>query len=103
MNKNEITLCGRIGSTFKEGRSVNGNRYIAMAMEIDNKGEFRNVVHILCFKAPVIDYLKKMKVREGTPIIVFGGVGSWGDEIKGTQIVQNAVFARQIYVIKTQA
>ena len=102
---NEVTLCGRIGSTYKERRSKSGQTYIAFAMEVETKerSSFRNIVHILCFRKPVVDYLKKLNVHEGTPVIVFGNVGSWGDEVKGTRIIQNAVYANKIYVIKTQA
>lgn len=98
---NHITLCGRVGSSYKDGRSKSGNDYIAFAMEIETRTEFRSVVHILCFNKDVIDYLRRLKVHEGTPIIVFGGVSSWASEIKGQRIIQNGVFAERIYVIKT--
>jgi len=101
MQKNDTTLVGRIGQTFKEGKSKQGRRYIAFAVEIETKTSFKNVIHVLCFREVVINYLKGLKVHEGTPVIVFGSLGSWRDEIKGSVIVQNAVFADKVYVIKT--
>lgn len=109
MDRNDCRFVGRIGSSFKEGKTQNGGSYIWFPLELEAKANasstdnnFRQSIHIMCFKKHVIDYLKRIRAHQGNTVVIFGFVSSFPDEIKGKNVVVNAINANEIYVVQTR-
>ena len=110
MDRNEIILVGRIGAKIKSGTTVNGDAYIWMPIYIENNrnanttdnNRYQNI-NVMCYKPNVIKYLDKVHAHRGSKVIVFGFVSSFSKEIKGKEIIANAINANEILVIKTKA
>ena len=79
MDRNDCRFVGRIGERMKKGKTVNGE-----------------------FKPAVIKYLEKLKVHVGTPIIAFGFVSTYTDELKGVTLKSNGINCNECYVIQTR-
>jgi len=108
-NRNQLTLVGRIGAAFKEGKTQAGGTYIWFPLEVESKqtansteNNQRQSIHIMCFRKPVIDYLKSVKAHSGCIVIIFGFISSFPDEVKGKAVRVNAVNANEIYVVQTR-
>ena len=108
MDKNIVILQGRIGSVLKESKTQNGGTFMYFGLDIESKANatstennYRQTLKIMCFKPKVIEYLKKVKAHTGTPVIVFGFMSSFYDEVHGKQVLVNALNANEVYVIKT--
>lgn len=109
LNRNDCRFVGRIGSKKKDGKTVNGDAYIYFELEIEarsNANSTENNYHqripIMCFKPNVINYLKKVKARTGTPVVVFGFVSTYTDELKGITLKNNGINANEVYVVQTR-
>ena len=109
MDRNDIRLVGRIGERIKTGRTQNGGEYVWFPLEIEaranassTENNFRQKIHVMCFKKPVIDYLRRVELKQGQGVVIFGFVSAFPSEIKGKSILVNAINANEIYVIKTK-
>ena len=109
MDRNESILVGRVGSKIKEGKTQKGDTYIWFSLEIEAKtnatstdNNYHQNINIMCFRKPVIDYVKKVNMRIGCTVVVFGFVSSFVYEYKGKTIASNAINGNEIYVVKTR-
>lgn len=109
-DRNQLTLVGRIGGAFKEGKTKNGETYIYFSLELQPKQTQNStennqdqVLHIMCFRKQVIEYLRKVKAHTGNYVVIFGFVSSFPDTIKGKDIRVNAINCHECYVLKTKA
>lgn len=108
IGKNYVYLVGKIVSTYKFGRSQNGNEYVSFVLLVQGKTSATTTEHqatctvsVMCFKPSTIKYLKEVGVKYGSNVIVDGFVSSYKKEIKGKEIVINTVTANDIYAILT--
>ena len=109
MDKNIVILQGRIGSVLKDGKTQNGGSFIYFGMEIESKANatstennYRQTLKIMCFKPKVIEYLKKVKAHTGTPVLVFGFMSSFYDDVHGKSVLVNALNANEVLCIQTR-
>ena len=107
--RNEVILVGRIKDKVKYALSQTGNEYVYFSLDVENQnnvGEFSaqyyQVLHVTCFKRPVVKYLKNIEAKGGNIVIIFGYVGSFTNEIKGKLLIQNTIIAKEIFVVKTK-
>lgn len=108
--RNEVILVGKIASTgVRYKMSKSGNEYLYFTIELENQthsneweSEYFQRLHIMCFKRPVVKYMKNLKAKGGNFVVIFGFAGSFSSEIKGKQLLQNCINATEIYVIKTK-
>ena len=109
MDRNDCRFVGRIGERMKKGKTVNGEPYMYFDMNITSKynansteNNYEQNIPIMVFKPAVIKYLEKLKVRVGTPIVVFGFVSTYTDELKGITLKSNGINCSECYVIQTR-
>lgn len=110
MDRNNLTLVGRIGNTIKRGKNVSGGEYVWFPLYIENtlgatsvEANYHQGINVMVFKQNVIKYLDKVKAHQGNTVIIFGFVSSFSQEIKGQKIVCNGVNANEVYVVKTRS
>ena len=110
MYRNDLRLVGRVENTFKEGKTQNGDDYIWFLLNTEPKenatsteNNYNQKINIMCFKKHVIDYLKRVKLKSGNIVIIFGFISSFKFDVKGKEIISNAVNANEIYIVKTKA
>ena len=110
MDRNQITIVGRIGNKIKKAKTVNGNPYIWMPIYLENRqaGDSPDYnqhqgINVMCYKAPVIKYLERVKAHTGNTVVVFGFISAFKTEINGKEIVAHAINCTEIYVVKTRA
>lgn len=111
-DKNFVILEGIVGNDVQKGTSVNGNNFITFSLCIDTyykplhdstESDHRMVyIRVFFFDQRLITYLNKCKVRKGLRVSVFGRLNSTATDIKGKQIVQVNVVARDVSVFKTK-
>jgi hypothetical protein len=109
MDRNDCRFVGIIGERMKKGKTVNGEPYMYFDMNITSKynansteNNYEQNIPIMVFKPAVIKYLEKLKVHVGTPVIVFGFMSSFYDEVHGKQVLVNAVNANEVLCIQTR-
>ena len=109
-DRNQLTLVGKIGGAFKEGKTKNGEVYIYFSLELQarqtqnsTENNQDQVLHIMCFRKVVIDYLRKVKAHTGNYCVIFGFITSFPDEINGKAVRVNAINAHECYIIKNKA
>jgi hypothetical protein len=109
MDKNILILQGRIASPFKEGKTQNGDSYVWFLFEIESRANatstennYHQKINVMCFKKRVIDYLHKVKAHHGCVCVIFGFISAFPNEIKGKQLITNAVNANEILLIQTR-
>lgn len=109
MDRNDCRFVGRIGEKMKKGKTVNGEPYMYFDMNITSKynansteNNYEQNIPIMVFKSVVIKYLEKLKVHIGTPIVVFGFVSTYTDELRGITLKSNGINANEVYVIQTR-
>lgn len=100
---------GRVGERMKKGKTVNGQPYMYFDMDIESKfnatstdNNYHQSIPIMVFKKPVIDYLERLQIHTNTPIIVFGFVSTYTDEVRGITLKSNGINANEVYVIRTK-
>ena len=110
MDKNQLTLVGHVGEKMKYDKGTNGKEYVYFPLLINAKTTAKEydrnhyqIIHVMCFRQAVIDYLKKVGMKQNTMVIVFCIISSYPSEIRGKQIIENGVLANEIYVVKTKA
>lgn len=108
MDRNEIILVGKCSYKYKEGKSVNGEPYLWFPMNVENKANttennFHQGLNIMVFKPNVINYLKKVGLRPGNHVVVFGFIAAFKQEIKGKAVVSHAINGVDVYVTKTRS
>lgn len=110
VDRNQLTLVGRIGGAFKEGKTKNGETYIYFSLELQarqtqssTENNQSQVLHVMCFRKPVIEYLRKVKAHTGNVAVIFGFVSSFPDTIKGKDVRVNAINAHECYIVKLKA
>lgn len=108
MDRNSITLVGRIGDKIIKKKSANGSTYVWIPIEIQNtqgatsvERNFHMSINCMVFTKRLIDYLEKVRAASGNIIIVFGFVATFKQTINGKDIVSNAINATEIYIAKT--
>lgn len=106
--RNDVTLIGRVGPNVKFKKAKSGNDYVAFSLEIEAKSTSREhdynhyqILNVNCFKKPVIDYLKRVDIKQGNTAIVFGFQSSTMDEVKGQRVLITRTVANEVYVVKT--
>ena len=107
--RNEVILVGRIGKNLKFAMSQSGNEYAYFTLEVENQThqgewdkEYYQSLHIMCFKRPVVKYLKDVGARSGNIVVIFGYASSYKSEIKGKELLQNSINATEVFVVKTK-
>lgn len=110
MDRNQITIVGRIGNRIKKAKTVNGDDYIWMPIYIENRAASDSTennqtqgINVMCYKPQVIKYLERVKAHAGNTVVVFGFVSAFKTEINGKEIVAHAINGNEIYVVKTKA
>lgn len=109
MDRNDCRFVGRVGEHIKKGKTVNGEPYMYFDMDIESRynanstdNNYHQSIPIMVFKKAVIDYLEKLKVHRGTPIVCFGFVSTYTDEVRGITLKSNGINASEVYVIKVK-
>lgn len=109
MDRNDCRLVGRVGGRIKIDKTQNGGDYVWFPLEIEAKSNsystdnnYHQTIHIMCFKKIIIDYLRRVRIKQGNTVIIFGFVSSFQTEVKGESMYVNAVNANEIYVVKTK-
>jgi hypothetical protein len=109
-DRNQLTLVGRIGGAFKEGKTKNGEPYIYFSFDLQSKQTQNSTennqdqhLHIMCFRKQVIEYLRRVKAHTGNVAIIFGFVSAFKDEVKGKDVIVNAINCHECYIVKTKA
>lgn len=109
MDRNDCRFVGRVGERRKDGLTVNGEPYIYFEMAIESKfnansteNNYHQSIPIMVFKRNVINYLNKIGIHQGTPIIVFGFVSTYTNEFKSITLRSNGINANEVYVIQTK-
>lgn len=109
MDKNQVILQGRISSLVKQGKTQTGGEFLYFGLNIEAKANasstdnnYHQTLKVMCFKPKVIKYLQDLKVHSGMHCIVFGFVSSFMDEIKGKQMLMNAINANEVFIIQTK-
>lgn len=108
-DRNQLTLVGKIGGAFKEGKTKNGEAYIYFSLELQarqtqnsTENNQDQLLHIMCFRRAVIDYLRKVKAHTGNVVVIFGFITSFPDEVNGKAVRVNAINAHECFVIQTR-
>ena len=107
---NMLFLIGHIGAAMKEGTAKNGSKYLYFSIEIHSKQTATSIernqyqtLHVMVFRKPVIDYLRKVKAHQGNTVIVKGYVSAFPNTVNGKDLITNAITASEVYVVKTKA
>jgi hypothetical protein len=110
MDKNMCVFVGKMSNFYKEDVAQNGTHYLWFILDVEQKANatstdnnYHQSINIMCFKPKVISYLKKVQLRQGNTLVIFGFVSSFRHEINGKTITTNGVNANEIYVVKTKA
>ena len=95
---------------MKEGTAKNGSKYLYFSIEIQSKQTATSIernqyqtLHVMVFRKPVVDYLRKVKARQGNTVIVRGFVSAFPDTVNGKDVVVNAINGVECYIVKTNA
>ena len=106
---NNCYFLGRIASSIKRGKTLNGEPFIAFLLNCEptanansSENNRNQYISIRCFKPKVIKYVEKVGAHRYSPVCVIGFVSSYQDEVKGKRITANSVNANQILVIQTR-
>lgn len=109
MDRNDCRFVGRVGDRMKKGTTVNGEPYMYFEMEIESRfnatstdNNYHQSIPIMVFKKAVINYLEKLNIHRGMPVVVFGFVSTYTDELKGITLKSNGINASEVYVIRTK-
>jgi hypothetical protein len=107
---NQLILIGRMGAAMKEGTAKNGTKYLYFAIEIQSKQSANSIernqyqtLHVMVFRKPVIDYLRRVRAHQGNAVVVKGYITAFPDTVNGKDVVVNAINGVECYVIKTKA
>lgn len=110
MDRNNLTLVGKVGNKIKRAKNVNGGEYAWFPLYIENtsgatsvEANFHQGINVMVFKPNVLKYLDKVKLKQGNNVVIFGFISSFKQEVKGQTIVCNGVNANEVYVIKTRS
>lgn len=108
-HRNEATLVGRVGTNVKFKKAKTGVDYISFSLEVEAKSTAREhdynhyqIINVTCFRKPVIDYLKRVNIKQGNTAIIFGFFSATMDEVKGQRIAITRIVAHEVYIIKTK-
>ena len=108
-DRNDCRFVGRVGERMKKGKTVNGQPYMYFDLAIESKANanstdnnFHQSIPIMVFKKPVIDYLERLKIHQGSPLVVFGFVSTYTDELRGITLKSNGINANEVYCIQTR-
>lgn len=109
MDKNIVILQGRIGTVLKESKTKNGNTFMYFGLDVEARSNAYSTennqsqtLKVMLFKPKVIEYLRKVKAHTGTPCIVFGFMSEFMSEVKGQQLLTNALNAHEVLCIQTR-
>lgn len=111
MDRNQVILVGRIGGKLVERKAQNGSSYIFFPLSLENRdaaadstdNNYSQDLHIMVFKKPVIDYMRKVKARSGNRIVVFGFMSAFKTEVNGKTIISNAINAIDVMIVKSRS
>lgn len=110
MDRNNLTIVGRVGNTIKRAKNVNGGEYMWIPVEIQNtlgatsvNANFHQNLNCMIFNKRVIDYVDRVKLKVGAPILIFGYIAAFKQTIKGEDIVSHAINVTELYAIKTRS
>ena len=108
-HRNDAIIVGRVGTNVKFKKAKSGSDYISFSLEIEAKSTAREydynhyqIINVTCFKKPVIDYLQRIKIKQGNTAIIFGFYSSTMDEVKGQRIAITRIVAHEVYIVKTK-
>lgn len=111
IDKNFVFLEGIVGDDYKYMKTRDGKDFATFTLYINSfnkeyrdKTEAAIYVHIriMVFDARLVEYLKKVKPRNGNRVSILGRLNSHKNEYKGTELWQNDVVVRDIHIIKTK-
>lgn len=107
--RNDCRFVGRVGERIKRGKTVTGQTYMYFDMFIESnlnanstENNYHQNIPIMVFKKPVIDYLERIGIKPNMPIIVFGFVSTYTDEVRGITLKSNGINCSECYVIQTR-
>lgn len=111
MDRNQVTLVGQIAGKLVERKAKNGSTFVFFPLSLENRdaaadpieANFRQDLHIMVFRKPLLDYLKRVNARAGNRIAVFGFMSAFKAEVNGKTIISNAINATDVVVAKTRS
>lgn len=112
MDKNFVILEGKVGDDAKWGKTQESKEYFTFSLCINAYAkEFADAtershsvtyVRIFCYDKRQLEYLRKVNVKRGQRVSIFGRLSSAKNEYKGVTFMSNNVVCRDITVIKTK-
>lgn len=111
MDRNLVILVGKIGGKLVERKTQTGSTFVFFPFALENKeaasdpieANYRQDLHIMVFRKPLIDYLKRVNARAGNRIAVFGFMSAFKTEVNGKIIISNAINCTDVMVAKTRS
>lgn len=105
-------LEGLAGDDAKFGKTKDGkefftfslciNSYIKEMADATERTHSQTYIRIFCYDKKQLAYLRKVNVKRGNRISVFGRLSSVKNEYRGITFITNNVVCRDIVVIKTK-
>lgn len=109
-DRNQVILVGRIGGKLVERKAQNGSSYIFFPFSLENRdaadstdNNYSQDLHIMVFKKPVIDYMRRVKAKSGNRVVVFGFMSAFKTEVNGKTIISNAINAIDVMIVKSRS
>ena len=112
MDKNIVMLEGQIGDDFKFGKTQDMkevctftlciNSFIKDMADSTERTNSQVYIRTMIFDKKLVEYMKKVKAKQGQRVSVFARLTSHKSEYRGISYIQNNVVVRDIHVIKTK-
>lgn len=112
-DKNIVLLEGVVGNDVKRGVASNGKKYITFSLCINTyfkplhdstESEHPiSYIRVFIYDQKQVEYLNRVKIKQGNRASIFGRLNSTRNEIKGKEIIQINVIVRDISITKVKA
>ena len=112
MDKNIVMLEGQIGDDFKFGKTQDMKEFCTFTLCINSfikdmahsteRTNSQVYIRTMIFDKKLVEYMKKVKAKQGQRVSVFARLTSHKSEYRGISYIQNNVVVRDIHVIKTK-
>lgn len=112
MDRNDVYLSGKISglaySKTSDGKEfayflLEQNTYDRLSADKSEKQGISNLIRVMVFDERHVDYLKKVKAKNGNNVYVYARLNTHRYEKKGIEVFQINVVARTIAIVKTKA